>query len=201
MWDKMIRLSQALFDRLWINVETGRRPATSAHRLRVSERRTSDMTAENTSFITSEAPRQPAAKRSDTRQRVGWGGGGGTQRRRKTTGFCILAPPWQPAPTDQARAWRGGGDSSAGFGDSPWLWALTAPLSSPLPDVRGRSWPTRLWVPKRTRGCPFYTLLGGSSTASTRSAITQKQQSTWEQTSEGAFYQFLQQLWFLKRFI
>lgn len=91
MWDKMIRFSQALFDRLWINVETGRRPATSALRLRVSEQHTSDMTVENTSFIKTEAPLQPAARRSDTRQREG--GRGHEEKKQKQQDFVFSHLP------------------------------------------------------------------------------------------------------------
>lgn len=92
MWHQVIRFSHALFDRPWINVETGRRPATSAHRPRVSELRTSDTAVENTSFINTEAPLQPAARRSDARQGV-VGGMGGWRGEEKQQDFVFSHLP------------------------------------------------------------------------------------------------------------
>lgn len=152
MGDKMISSSRALFDRLRINAETGRRPATSAPRLRVSEQRTSDVAAGNTSFINTGAPQQPAARRSDARQSGGGGvvvGGGGTRpwrgEKQQDFVFSHLSDNRSHGPR------AGGGDSSAAFADSPWFQKnnnnnlkniLKAPLSSPLPDVWGWCRPT-----------------------------------------------------------
>lgn len=117
----MISSSRALFDRLWINVETGRRPATSARRPRVSEPRTSDAAAGNTSFITAEAPQQPAAKRSDARQRRGWwwvrggvGVGGLGHEEEKNNRILYSRTSLTTAPTDH-------GPGGRAFADSPWF--------------------------------------------------------------------------------
>lgn len=77
-----------VFDRLWINGETGRRPATSPHRLRVSEQHT--LTSLRKHLI-HQPPGSAASQWATSKKKERRGGGA----KKKTTGFCILAPPWQ----------------------------------------------------------------------------------------------------------